>query len=271
MPPRAKVASCVLTTFTKAAFQRCTGDWQQVVHGMERGVPGRMLKGVLVNLDESYKFLRMLGLVTPEKKGQDAAGLSYTAGEFNRLMQTGTASLATKTSGSFGEGPSPSVSVGLAGPAHPSVIIPVGRGEVGSNHVASKERLIFVTGAPVEPHDSLPARLVLPASHDAWKWPPLLRCMVDALGLPEGVACPNIAAATLQRATASDVDSQAQAASRRPESDVFIPDGYDYRIDFRDGSESRLRFRQAQAADGTLRHPCAECRRDPCSEPECPH
>ena len=68
-PPRATVQSAMLTTFTEAAFfQRCAGDWDQIAQASEHGVCGRMHFGVLVNLDESYKLLRMLGLVAAEKK-----------------------------------------------------------------------------------------------------------------------------------------------------------------------------------------------------------
>ena len=42
----------------------------------------------------------------------------------------------------------------MAGNANPPVTIPMERGEVGVNHVMAKERLLFVTGRPVEPHSA---------------------------------------------------------------------------------------------------------------------
>ena len=47
------------------------------------------------------------------------------ASEFNRLLQMGTASLTTKTSGAFGEGNTPTISMGLAGSHRLSVSLRV--------------------------------------------------------------------------------------------------------------------------------------------------
>ena len=69
-----KVTSSTLTTFTEAAFfKRVSGDLDQVDGGVTRG---RLTFGCLVNLDESYKFLRMLGLMHGKgssKPGGEAA------------------------------------------------------------------------------------------------------------------------------------------------------------------------------------------------------
>ncbi|CAK0821553.1 unnamed protein product, partial [Prorocentrum cordatum] len=157
------VNSATLAFFTNAAFfQRCAGDWGQVRNGTGLGCPGRVHFGTLINVDEAYKMLRMIGLVSAggaASKGGDALDVTDAASEFNRLLQTGTASYTTKNAGAHGEAAAPTISMGVLGNGHPSVIIPMERGDIGSNHVAAKERLLFVTGRPVEPHTAVPARL----------------------------------------------------------------------------------------------------------------
>ena len=138
-PP--KVKSATLTSFTDAAFfQRCAGDWQQVCNASSIGLDsGRIHYSTLVNLDEAYKLFKMLGLLENVLKTE----VSDVASEFNRLLQTGKASLTTKTAGTFGEGPSPSISLGLVGNSHPVVTIPLEKGLVGSHVVAIVERLQY--------------------------------------------------------------------------------------------------------------------------------
>ena len=65
----------------------------------------------------------------------------------------------------------------MAGNANPPVTIPMERGEVGVNHVMAKERLLFVTGRPVEPHSAK-----ADCHFKRWLWPKLLKCMPAALG-----------------------------------------------------------------------------------------
>ena len=70
-----QVTSSTLTTFTEAAFfKRVSGDLDQVDGGVTRG---RLTFGCLVNLGESYKFLRTLGLMrekaSSSKQGGEAA------------------------------------------------------------------------------------------------------------------------------------------------------------------------------------------------------
>ena len=259
-PPRAAVQSTMMSTFTEAAFfQRCAGDWDQIAQGPEHGVCGRMHYGVLVNLDESYKLLRTLGLIAAEKKNSDPNSVTDAASEFNRLVQTGTTSLATKTSGSFGSAGGPVVTMGLGGNAHPSVIVPMERGEVGPNHAAAKERLIFATGPPIEPHDPLPERLELPAGTPAWRWPKLLRCMVEPLGLPPGVTDPRVASEQLQEAPLEDATLEPRRDPLQA-ADAFAPHASGYLATFSDGSVSRLRFRRKVNPDGSHGSPQAEIR-----------
>ena len=53
----------------------------------------------MLNLDEAYKFLKMLNLVSMEK-GSDLKHSGEAAPEFNRVMQTGQCSIICKGSGS---------------------------------------------------------------------------------------------------------------------------------------------------------------------------
>ncbi|CAK0811393.1 unnamed protein product [Prorocentrum cordatum] len=116
------VNSATLTSFTNAAFfQRCAGYWGQVRNGAELGCPGRVHFGTLINVDEAYKMLRMIGLVSAggaASEGGDALDVTDAASEFNRLLQTGTASYTTKNAGAHGEAAAPTISMGvLAGVA----------------------------------------------------------------------------------------------------------------------------------------------------------
>ena len=76
----------------------------------------------------------MLGLVFDKKgPGQDGAVISTlpdVASEFNRLLQTGTARL-------------PSISLGFACNAHPSIIVATQQAYIGANHAAALERVLF--------------------------------------------------------------------------------------------------------------------------------
>ena len=83
--------SVVLTTFTEAAFfQRCSADRD------------RLHYSVLLSLDESYRFLKMLGLTTGSSSGKEhAATPTDGASQWNALMQTGHSSMSCKTGVSY--------------------------------------------------------------------------------------------------------------------------------------------------------------------------
>lgn len=238
-----KVVSSTLTTFTEAAFfHRCSGDFNQVPDS--KAGAQRIHFGTLVNLDEAYKLYRMLGLLGVEGHSKSTSGpttVAESASEFNRLMQTGTSSMATKTSGSFGDGKCPTISVGLAGNAHPAMVVPMDRGEIGANHVASKERLLFVSGRPIEPHSALPPRLELPPGIKRWTWPQLMKCMLEPLGLPKGVDQPTLAAATLQLAREAFAEDELDDDDDEQD-EFFYPDASGFVITLMDGTTSRLRF-----------------------------
>ena len=242
---RVEVASSNLTTCTEAAFfQRCSGDFNQTPQS--EVLRGRLHFGTLANLDEAYKLYRMLGLLsggTTSKSSDSNAVVSDAASEFNRLLQTGTASMATKTAGTFGECACPPISLGLAGNAHPSMVIPMERGEIGSNHAAAKERLLFVTGPPIEPYAPLPHRLELPDGVRRWKWPQLLKCMMEPLGLPPGVDQLAFADATLNKASECLAKDDHRSDDDEEHGEAFAPDSAGYVVTLVDGSSSRLRFR----------------------------
>ena len=242
-----KVITSTLTTFTEAAFfKRVSGDLDQVAGGK---TTGRFTYGCMVNLDESYKFLRMLGLMHEKSGASRSTGDSGTvpdaASEFNRLLQTGTASMSTKTSGAFGEGDAPSVSLGIIGNAHPAVVVPIERGDLGVNHAAAKERLLFVTARPIEPHSGLSSRLELPGGVKRWVWLRLLKCAVEALGFPPGVDEPALAAERLSRARPANA-TRCDSDDEGEDDALFVPDASGYRVSLADGTESRLRFRKEQ-------------------------
>ena len=68
-----RVLSSSLTSFTEQAFfKRVSGDLDQIVDG---DFKGRVHFGCLVNLDEGYKFLRMLGLMSD--KGPSSIGHNW--------------------------------------------------------------------------------------------------------------------------------------------------------------------------------------------------
>ena len=253
----AKIRSSVLSSFTEAAFfQRCAGDWGQVQAGDD--VDGwRCTFGTLVNLDEAYKYFKMGGLMPhgPASKGGDSSigALTDAASELNKLFQTGRTSLVTKTSGTFGEGEAPCISLGLTGNAHPSTVIPMLRGEFGSDVTACSHRHLFCSGAPVEPHQALPNRLLLPEGTPRWLWPQLLECMVAPLGLPDGITRKAVAAAMykpLRGAAPVDDDSNDEKEADR----LFQPNASGYAVTLADGSNSRLRYRKREGAAGEAWH-----------------
>ncbi|CAK0813141.1 unnamed protein product [Prorocentrum cordatum] len=256
-PPPVQVNSATLTSFANAAFfQRCAGDWGQVRNGAELGCPGRVHFGTLINVDEAYKMLRMIGLVSAggaASKGGDALDVTDAASEFNRLLQTGTASYTTKNAGAYGEAAAPTISMGVLGNGRPSVIIPMGRGDIGSNHVAAKERLLFVAGRPVEPRAPVPARLQVRAGEvfKPWVWPKLLMCMSGPLCLLADVAAPAGARAKLQRARRRP-DCGNESDDEGDADDAFDPDASGYMIELVDGTSSRLRFRKRHGERGEV-------------------
>ena len=75
-----RVESSIMTSFTEAAFfQRCAGDWDQVKPNELHDLSGRVYFGTLVNLDEAYRFLKMVGLVPQQSPKGVGGGLCWRA------------------------------------------------------------------------------------------------------------------------------------------------------------------------------------------------
>ena len=214
----AKANTSVLAKFTEAAFwERCAPDFQQVhvplKSSEQDGAPGpspgpesadedlaRTNHGTLLNLDEAYKMLRMLGMIADTGSKKDSLEVTDLASDLNRLFQTGVAAYTTKTAGSFGQDSGASVCLGVVGNAHPAITIPMERGDLGNHHVAVRERWVILTGPVIEPHAPLPVGLCVPVDFCQWAWPELMSTMVNPLGFPDGVDIPEIAAQKLRRA-----------------------------------------------------------------------
>ena len=225
-----QVQSIQLKRFTEAAFfQRCAADWQQCQVNLQDDkddddaagqCPARVHYSTLLNVDEAYRFLKMLGLSPAGGKSgssETAANACETASEFNRVLQSGVSSYVCKNSGSSHGGESSRVvNVAGVGNVHPSAFFPVLRGEVGSHHVAGLERFLLGTGRPVEPHADLPAGLELPASFKPWRWCPLMMCMLNPLGLSPEALQYEYALQTFPRC---DVEIEDQC-----DEDCFLPD-----------------------------------------------
>ncbi|CAK0807357.1 unnamed protein product [Prorocentrum cordatum] len=232
--PPVRVNSNTLTTFTEAAFsQRRGGDWDQIYHR-------------LVNVDEIYKYLKLVGCVSSGASGKsDAAAGSVTdaASEVGKLFQTGTAPLATRTAGAFGRGDAPTISLGVTGNGHPAIMIPMLRGEHGSDIAACCCRHIIATGAPVEPRQLLPRSSLLPAHVRRWVWPQLLDVMVEPLELPDGVAKMDVAQRALQLVRSGPADAE-DSNGEGEDDGAFAPNAGGYRITLAGGTATRPRFKK---------------------------
>ena len=90
----------------------------------------------------------------PEQVNPHQSGL-------NKLLQFGTSARATKTAGSYGDCGA-TISLGVTSNVHPSLYIPLERGETGCHHSATKERFLIATGRPIQPHAELPEDFCVP-------------------------------------------------------------------------------------------------------------
>ena len=248
--PRVTVNSSTLTSFTEAAFfQRCAGDWDQVVPSEKHTLSGRVYFGTLVNLDEAYKYFKMIGLVPAQSSGKPSDASSGVvadgASEVNKLLQTGSSTLTTKTAGTFGQGNAPGVSMGLTGNSHPAITIPMLRGEYGGDVVAVAYRHLFSSGPPIEPHQALPQNLPLPADFKKWLWPQLLPCMLSPLGLPAWSCDMAAAVEQLSHMGGARVDDTADDSNDEESGDhEFKPSSNGFSVTLADGTVTRLRFRR---------------------------
>ena len=167
------------------------------------------------------------------------------ASEFNKLMQTGHTSMTTKTAGAFGQGSDQTVSIGISGNGHPSVVVPMLRGSLGTDAVATSYRLLFASGRPVEPHSPPPQRLQTPQEFKRWQWPKLLDCMVAPLGLPKEAINHEVARQLFRAPPAHETQADSDA-------EELESDSGDHEAPLQ-GPRGRSR---ARAPHDEPRHPC---------------
>jgi hypothetical protein len=249
-----RVESSTLTAFTEAAFfQRTSGDFDQLLPSQWHDLLGRIFFGTSVNLDEAYRFLKMVGLIpnSASAKSNDSSNAMApdAASEFNKLLQTGVSTMTTKTAGAFGQGDAPTVSLGLGGNGHPAIIVPMLRGTFGNDSVAVSFRLLFSSGRPIEPYAALPLGLQLPPDFKRWLWPKLLACMVAPLGLPAGVQHVDVARNSLEKARVGLERNDSDDEEQEPDG-LFMPDKSGYVVTLVDGTQTRIRFRRALRREG---------------------
>jgi hypothetical protein len=255
--PPVRLNSSTLSAFTEPAFfQRCAGDWDQVVTSEAHDLRGRVHFSTLVNLDEAYKYFKMVGLVLGSGSGktQDAQSgqVADAASEVNKLLQTGMATYVTKTSGSFGEGDAPTISLAMTGNSHPSITIPMLRGEYGSDVVAVTYRHMFCSGHPIEPHQALPQRLSLPPGTKLWVWPKLLQCMLTLLGLAQGSDSFDKAQVYFEAVRNDGGQADDDSNDDEEDDELFKPNSSGFRVTLADGTLTRLRFQKDGCnADGS--------------------
>ena len=115
------------------------------------------------------KFAKNLDQGVLTRARSKETGRTDSASEFDRLLQTGTASWTTKTCGTFGEGNSLAVSTEKA---HPSVVVPMDCG-VGFKR---------------------------------WLWIRLTACNAENLSLPAAIQLQHVACRELKIARPPDVD-----------------------------------------------------------------
>lgn len=184
-----ELQSVVLSNFTEAAFfQRTSGGWGQHVSGQ------RLHFSTLLAIDESYRLLKMLGLTGESSKGSKKdkdAGPCDGASQWNTLLQTGHSNLACKGAQSYES--QMCVNVAAVGNLHLGPLISMLRGDMGQHEVASLERILICSARPVAPHSQLPERVALPNTAERLMWVPLLRCMLESLGLPDASLSPQTA------------------------------------------------------------------------------
>lgn len=234
-----RCASLSLSSFTPTLFfERCSGDFQVVLNPEEfktDEVRKPVHFGRSANADELYQVFNDLGMTQGDKKKPQQASnvVNEYAGMFNRFLQFGESSRATKTGGSYGEGRVPPVSFALLGNMHPEMGVPMERGEIGSHIGATKERLLLYGAPRVQPHDALPDGYTLPDGVTPWSWVPLDEELAKLAGLESVFRDPDAAAASdLQRADAA------------PSMQVdYAPDEEGYLITLPDGVASRLRYK----------------------------
>ena len=119
-------------------------------------------------------------------------------------------------------------------------MVPMLRGLIGTNIVATPLRLLITSGRPIEPHQAIPRTLEFPQEFKRWMWPKLLTCMVEPLGLRTEHLQLQDAEAVLQVARS---DGEADTDDEGDRDDDFKPNAGGFKVVLADGTDTRLRFR----------------------------
>ena len=202
----------------------------------------------MANVDEAYATFAAFGLIADDGRKTAAAALSVNqhAGALNRLLQFGECSRTTKTGGSFGEGCVPQVSSAVMSNMHPEVALPMERAEIGNHVGCTKERIIFYTAEPVQPHSPLPPEYTVAASHIPWTWAELDADMAALCGLRSFLADPEAAAqaAVEGKLTSAPRDGDLSCDAADIAKGVrFLPNTMGYAMQLPDGVTTRWRYR----------------------------
>ena len=242
------ITSSVLHSATPAEFfHRFAWDFEQVANAElfpGAGLSGRQNFGILVNLDEAYDLLMAFGLLDDGKNTAKAkTTVNPWQSAFNKLAQYGQASRVTKTSGAYGKADAPTISGGISGNMHPSTYVPMERGDSGSHHAATKERILIGTGRPIQPHAALPEDYAMPDGHPRWKWVPLVKDVAEIMQLQEGAASPDEARKVWGRVKAP-TGAEAETEEMVVHGKVYVPDDEGFRVVLPDRVPTQVRFRK---------------------------
>lgn len=225
-----KLHSCLMSTFTEASlFQRASAGWDQRVVSDPSNETKRFHFSLLLSLDESYRFLRFLGLSgTGANKASSSSkdsgsGPTDAGSQWNALLQTGRSSMACKVGASYEA--QAVVTLAGVGNIHPPAFLSLCKSETGHHDCAVMERMLWVTGRPVSPHASLPAHIV-PEGFPRLRWVPLLPDMIPALHLPESALHAELAAQEFPKA-------ECEEAEGCPAFHISLGDGTDTLLRFK--------------------------------------
>jgi hypothetical protein len=256
--------SIMMAEFTpEAFFERCSVDWAQVRDHEETGSGPRLWYSTLVNIDEAYDLLKMLGVTTDDggasarAKGDAKTQLSTSAASgLNRLLQTGRSSMACRSAASFGdaaimaEGGVHHISLCVSGNLHPKIGIRMDREDIGVHTVCVKERFILVTGPVVEPHDQVSAAVQYPEGIERYTWAEFDEELRQDFGFPEGACEPrDTFEKQIQVDLTPDVmQMEPPAAGMAPpapetvEPGTLYPHAEGFAVEFADGVATRVRY-----------------------------
>ena len=234
-PCSVTVTSIALQSFTFTEFFfRCSSAFPQIKKegktSLLKKVPSRVWYGVGANLDEAYEFLDGLGMLSAKADQKSSPGVH--ASTLNLLIGSGKTRRATRTSTSFGQSRAKHVALSIVGNAHPTKMIPLERGLIGNHTAATKERVLFCLDTPVPRHAPLPADVSLGAGVSVWTWLPLTVHTATVFGWSMFYNSPE---------RAEDLE-EGDPVENSFDAIDFIGPAEGYKLNFPDGTPSRIRF-----------------------------